>query len=157
MRRQGGFTLIEVVVTVAIIGILATVAMPTTRMVVKHNREKDLKAALNQIRDAIDRYKEAYDGKQLAVTEQKVGASGYPPTLEVLAKGVKDKDGNVKYFLRRIPRDPFCNCPNKPAEETWGLRSYKSAPDSPQDGDDVFDVFSNSKEVGLNGIPYRDW
>lgn len=156
MRRAGGFTLIEIVVTMAIVGILASIALPSTRMIVQHNKEKDLKEGLRQIRDALDRYKEATIGIPPLIAIP-LGGSGYPPSLDVLAKGVTDKDGKTIYFLRRIPRDPFCNCPRKDPEETWGLRSYKSAPDSPQDGDDVFDVYSLSRGIGLNGIPYKDW
>lgn len=154
LRRQYGFTLIEVVVTIAIVGILATIALPSTRMMVQHNREKELKRALHEIRDALDAYKLDYDLKLLP---EVAGASGYPPSLEILASGVTDAKGQTRYYLRRIPRDPLCNCPRRAAADTWGLRSYKSAPDSPQEGDDVFDVYSTSRGTGLNGIPYREW
>ena len=86
--------------------------------------------------------------------------SGYPPSLKVLEEGVKDAkatDGKQLYFLRRVPRDPFADDSEKEAVRTWGLRSYASPPDDPKDGDDVFDVYSRSKQTGLNGVPYREW
>lgn len=157
-KRSGkGFTLIEVVVTLAILGVLASIAVPSVRLMVKRNKEQELRTALIEIRTAIDRYKQASDEGRI---NKSADETGYPPELEVLAKGVEDAKSPTKksiYFLRRIPRDPFCNCPQKAAEDTWGLRSYDSPPDSPQSGEDVYDVFSKSREIGLNGIPYKDW
>ena len=89
-----------------------------------------------------------------------VGETGYPPDLYALVDGVedaRDPGRSMIYFLRRVPRDPYFPDPSAPAEETWGLRSYASPPDAPRPGDDVFDVYSLSSRVGLNGVPYRDW
>lgn len=152
-----GFTLIELVVTLAIIGILAGIAMPSTRLIMQRSKEKDLKANLFEIRTAIDAYKKASDEGRI---KKSIDASGYPPTLESLVKGVEDaKSPTPKqiYFLRRLPRDPMCNCPQKRAEDTWGLRSYNSPPENPQSGEDVYDVYSLSRQVGMNGIPYKEW
>lgn len=152
-----GFTLIELVVTVAIVGILAAGALPLAELTAQRSRESDLRVALRQIRTAIDAYKTAYDGKRI---EQKVGLTGYPPDLESLVSGVADVTdpaGSKIYFLRRVPRDPFHPDPRVPAEDTWGKRSYASPPDEPSEGNDVFDVYSLSPRVGLNGVPYREW
>ncbi len=152
-----GFTLIELVVTVAIVGILAAGALPLAELTAQRSRESDLRVALRQIRTAIDAYKTAYDAKRI---EQKVGLTGYPPDLESLVEGVPDVTdpaGSKIYFLRRVPRDPFHPDPHVPAEDTWGKRSYASPPDEPSEGKDVFDVYSLSPRVGLNGVPYREW
>ena len=157
MVKKSGFTLIELMVTVAIISLLATVAFPLAEVAAKRSKEEDLRHSLRQIRGAIDAYKQVWDEGRI---EKKLGATGYPPELEVLVEGVKDaKSPEEKYiyFLRSLPRDPMSSDSEATPEETWGKRSYDSPPDDPKEGDDVFDVYSPSEEVGLNGIPYREW
>jgi general secretion pathway protein G len=154
--RARGFSLVEVVVTVAIVALLASIAAPLTETVVRRGKEQELKAALYRIRDAIDAYKLAADAGRI---DKLADATGYPATLRILVDGVRDvrsAAGDRIYFLRRLPRDPFAD-PQLPAEETWGLRSYASPPDRPQPGDDVFDVYSLTPGNGLNGIPYHEW
>ena len=156
-KRMRGFTLIELVITLAIVGLLASAAMPLAQLVAKREKEAELRAALRDIRTALDEYRrEAQTGH----IKQEIGASGYPPDLRSLYAGVEDTAREDKvnlYFLRRIPRDPFFPDAAVAAEETWGLRSYQSPPDDPQPGDDVFDVYSLSTDKGLNGVRYRDW
>lgn len=157
MRRTRGFTLIEMVVTLAIVGVLAAGAMPLAEMVARRAKESELRVALRQIRDGLDAYKAAFDAERI---ERKVGASGYPPDLAALVEGVTDAAdpaGRKIYFLRRIPRDPLFADPTVPADKTWGKRSYASPPSAPREGADVFDVYSLSEGVGLNGVPYREW
>jgi general secretion pathway protein G len=155
--RNRGFTLIELVITLAIIGLLTTAAMPLAQLVAKREKEAELRAALRDIRTALDAYRTA---AQTGHIKQELGATGYPPDLKSLYVGIEDQASQKKvniYFLRRIPRDPFFPDGAVPAEESWGLRSYKSPPDDPQPGDDVFDVYSLSSGKGLNGVPYHDW
>ena len=148
--KSSGFTFIELLIVVAILALLASVAMPLAEVTVQRNKEQDLRRSLREIREAIDAYKLAGDEGRI---EKAADKSGYPPTLAVLAEGVADKKtGQPIYFLRRVPRDPMGE-----GEGEWGLRSYKSPPGSPQPGDDVFDVFSRSADNGLNGVPYKDW
>ncbi|HEV7477649.1 MAG TPA: prepilin-type N-terminal cleavage/methylation domain-containing protein [Burkholderiales bacterium] len=145
-----GFTLIEMLIAAAIVALLATVALPLAEVTVQRNKEQDLRRSLREVRGAIDAYKRAMDEGRI---EKKVDRSGYPPSLTVLVEGVKDvrspKDEKI-FFLRRLPRDPLTG-------QQWGLRSYASAADSPQAGDDVYDVFTRSSSVGLNGVPYKEW
>ena len=155
--RSRGFTIIELVIVLAIIGLLATAAMPLAQLVMKREKETELRAALRDIRGALDAYKASAQSGHIKL---ELGASGYPPDLKSLYAGVEDAASPKKvnlYFLRRIPRDPFFPDATAPAEETWGLRSYKSPPDDPQPGDDVYDVYSLSNAKGLNGVPYREW
>jgi general secretion pathway protein G len=155
-RALRGFTLIELVITVAIVAILASVALPLTQIATQRGREQELRSALRQIRAAIDTYKQAADDGRI---EKKVDDSGYPPNLEVLVTGVEDikkPDKPKIYFLRRLPRDPFA-VDYAAAKESWALRSYASPPDDPREGKDVFDIYSRSEGIGLNGVPYKDW
>lgn len=152
-----GFTLIELLLTLALLATLATVAYPLTALMGKRDRELDLQRSLREIRRAIDAYKDASDDGRI---EKSITDSGYPPSLQVLVEGVTDNthlQGNKLYFLRRIPRDPFCECPELAAEKTWQLRSYKSSADNPQEGEDVFDVSSRSPRESLNGTSYSQW
>ncbi len=155
--RTRGFTLIELVITLAIVGLLSTAAVPLAQLVAQRDKEGQLRSALREIRLGIDAYKLAADSGHIKL---ELGASGYPPDLKSLYAGVEDAGSEKKvnlYFLRRVPRDPFFPDGSVPAEETWGLRSYASPPDDPQSGDDVFDVYSLAAGKGLNEVPYREW
>lgn len=156
-RRAAGFTLIELVATVAILGVLALGAVPLAEITVQRHKEQALRSALRQIRSAIDDYKRATDEGRVA---KPAGSSGYPPDLAALVEGVVDaKDPGQRkiYFMRRLPREPLGAHADSPAAATWGLRSYDSPPDLPQAGKDVFDVYCRCEGKGLNGVPYRDW
>ena len=155
-RALRGFTLVELVVTVAIVGVLATVTLPLAQLTVQRHKEQELRVALRQIRDALDAYKKAADeGRVLRRADE----TGYPRTLQVLVAGVEDAkrlDRRKIYFLRRLPRDPFADPAADPAQ-SWGKRSYASPPDAPTEGADIYDVYSLAAGTGLNGIPYRSW
>jgi general secretion pathway protein G len=152
-----GFTLIELVVTVAIVAVLASIALPFNELVVQRSKEQDLRRALREMRDAIDAHKQAVDEGRV---QKRAGESGYPKKLDDLVAGVEDQKSPKKeriYFLRRLPRDPFAIDPALAPAETWGKRSYASPPDDPRDGEDVFDVFSLSTATGINGRAYKEW
>ena len=154
--RPTGLSLVELLVTVAILSVLALGALPLAELTVQRTKESELRAALRDIRSAIDAYKRAADAGRVA---RPADTSGYPPSLDVLVQGVTDaKDLGKKrlYFLRRLPRDPMHGQGGDSVPD-WGLRSYASPPDEPQAGRDVFDVYSRSAAVGLNGVPYRNW
>ena len=150
-RPRGGFTLAEMVMVAALLTILAGVALPVARNSVRRGKEIELRLHLRQMRNAIDEYKR-YSDTQLIPVE--LGADGYPTELEVLVEGVEligQIDRKVR-FLRRIPVDPMTG------EAEWGLRSFQDEPDSTSwGGEDVYDVFSLSEGVGLNGVPYAEW
>ena len=155
-RRQRGFTLMELVITLALLGVLAMLAAPLAELSVQRSRELALRTALRDIRGAIDRYKTAADQGYI---QRKLGDSGYPPSLSVLVEGVpnqKSAKGERLFFLRRLPRDPFTP-EGTPAEASWGLRAYSSPPEAPMPGADVFDVYSHAKGKGFNGVPYEEW
>ncbi len=156
-RHRRGFTLIELIITVAIVGLLASVALPLAELTVQRDKEHELRHALREIRTALDAYKQAVADGRVA---RALNDTGYPPSLSVLTQGVPDAstpDKKMIYFLRRIPRDPLFNDPTRSNEESWGKRSYASSADAPEEGSDVFDVYSLSSAVGLNGVPYREW
>lgn len=155
-RAASGFTLIELVITLTIMGLLVAVAAPLAVTVVRRSKEQELKAALMSMRDAIDAYKDAADAGRIL---KPAGDSGYPPSLEALVTGVVDRTsgtGAKMYFLRRIPRDPFAD-KTLPPQQTWALRSSDSPPDAPQPGKDVFDVRSLSPGQAIDGTRYREW
>jgi general secretion pathway protein G len=157
MKLARGFTLIELVITVAIVAILASVALPLNELVVQRAKEQDLRRSLRDIRTALDAYKQATDEGRIV---KRTGESGFPRRLEDLAEGVEDQKSPKReriYFLRRVPRDPFATDPGLSAAATWGKRSYASPPDDPREGDDVFDVFTLAPGKGINGRPYKEW
>lgn len=154
--RPRGFTMIEMIVVVLIVSILASAAMPLAALQKRRSQEAELRQSLRTLRQALDDYKQAWDQGRI---EKKADDTGYPPNLDVLVNGVKDissPHGLRIYFLRRLPRDPFAEA-DLPAAATWGLRSYASPPDAPAQGADVFDVYTLSQGVGLDGTPYGQW
>jgi general secretion pathway protein G len=164
-RPMQGFTLIEVVITLALVGLIAMTSLPLYEVVSTRMRESELRVALRTVRAALDAYKAASDSGAIP---REAGESGYPPNLDVLVQGVEiGNSANVslsgkpttqkRVFLRQVPRDPFNTDPALPAAQTWQTRAYGSAPESPQAGADVFDISSTVSRVGLNGIPYNSW
>lgn len=159
MARTGsrGFTLIEISVALAVLAVLVSMAAPVLRLQAQRQQEAELRQALREIRGALDAYQRAVKEGRVRLAAD---ASGYPASLELLVEGVPDAsraDARRLYFLRRLPRDPMHPQPELPAARTWGQRSYASPHDRPAAGADVFDVYSLSERVGLNGVPYRDW
>jgi general secretion pathway protein G len=148
---RAGYTLAELVMVAALLSILATVALPVAKFTTRRSKEADLRQALREMRTAIDEHKRYSD---LGLIPVELGNEGYPKELEVLVEGV-DVVGQVdkkKKFLRRIPVDPMIG------KAEWGLRAYNDEPDSDSwGGDNVYDVYSLSAAVGLNGVPYREW
>jgi len=144
-----GFTLIELIVATAILSILTMMALPLVRVTIQREKEKQLRTALWEMRDAIDRYKEAADRQMF---QTKVDSQNYPPDLETLVKGVEIQGGKKLRFLRSIPVDPL----TKGTE--WGLRSMQDDVDSDSwGGQSVFDVYTKSEGTGLDGTKYKDW
>ena len=148
VRRQAGLTLIELIVAITIISILVGVALPLARVQIKRGRERELRRDLWEMRDAIDRYKDAADRGAFQI---KVGTEGYPPDLQTLVDGV-DVQGKKVRFLRRIPFDPMTG------KDEWNLRSMEDEPKSTSwGGQNVFDVTTKSEGTALDGTKYSDW
>ena len=145
-----GFTLVEMIAAMTIMLILTTIALPMASVVVKREKEMELREDLRTMRDAIDRYKSFADRGMIPTD---MDTYGYPPTLETLVQGVPLKGSKDKYkFLRKIPVDPMTG------NKDWGMRSMQDDPGSQSwGGQDVFDVFSKSQGIGMNGTPYADW
>jgi len=178
LRCVRGFTLIELVVTLALVSLMALVAVPLYEVTAVRMKEAELRTALRQIRTALDAYKDAADAGKI---QKDPSDSGYPPSLKVLVEGVDaaqtaqtagltssttsmtSPNGNASsgptrlMFLRQVPRDPFTPDPSVPPDEQWDTRSYGSPPSDPQPGKDVYDVMSKSTTVGSNGVAYKDW
>ncbi|MBV8210758.1 MAG: type II secretion system protein [Burkholderiaceae bacterium] len=179
-----GFTLIELVVTLALVGLMAMVAVPLYEVTAIRMKEMELRTALRQIRSALDAYKDAADAGKI---QKDPSDSGYPPNLKILVEGVdtaqqssvnlqsvssmasgasananananaSDTGPTRLMFLRQIPRDPFTPDPSLPLEEQWDTRAYGSPPSDPQPGKDVYDVMSKSATIGSNGMAYKEW
>ena len=148
-KPTSGFTLLELIVAATILSILTLMALPLARVTIQREREKQLRQALWEMRDAIDRYKDATDRNMV---QTKVDSQGYPPDLETLVKGVEAQGGKKIRFLRSIPTDPMTK------SKEWGLRSMQDDPDSDSwGGQSVFDVYTKSQGTGLDGTKYKDW
>ena len=150
-RRSGGFTLAELVMVAAVLAILAAVTLPIAKYTSKRSKELDLRQYLREMRLAVDEYKRYSDSGLIPVD---LNTEGYPKKLEILVEGV-DVVGQINKkvkFLRRIPVDPMTG------KDEWGMRSYQDKPDETSwGGENVYDVFSLSEGVGLNGVPYAKW
>lgn len=147
-RRQGGFSLVELIVAITILLVLTTMALPLARIAVQRQKEQELRYDLREMRAAIDRYKDAADRGAFQV---ELGTDGYPPNLDALVKGI-EANGKTYRFLRRIPVDPMTGSTD------WGLRSTEDDPDTEGwGGQNVFDVYTKSQGTALDGSKYRDW
>jgi general secretion pathway protein G len=155
--RLRGFTLVEMLTVVVIVGVLASAAQPLLLWTHKREKEYELRLALRTLRTALDDYHQAVQQGRIAV---QAGDNGYPRELRQLVDGVpltgQPDTGKRVYFLRRLPRDPLADR-QLPPELTWGLRSYDSPPQDPRAGKDVFDVYSRSEARAIDGSRYRDW
>jgi len=160
LTQGNGFTLIELMVSLTIVAIMASVATPMVQLTLQRQKEQQLRESLREIRRAIDGYKKAADDGRI---KKNADATGYPPNLQILAEGVQDmKDPKRKMlrFLRRVPQDPMLRLQQTAGVSPsvgWGLRSYDSPPESPRYSQDVYDVYSLSTQTGINGVPYAQW
>jgi general secretion pathway protein G len=147
-NSQSGLTLVELIITVAIVAILASAAIPIARFQVKREKERELRRDLWEMRDAIDHY---YDAATKGGIQTKIDSMNYPPDLQTLVDGVDIQDKKVR-FLRSIPLDPMTN------STEWGLRSNQDEPDSTSfGGQNVFDVYTKSDGTALDGTKYNTW
>src|SRR5688500_2843057 len=155
VRNVRGYTFVELLIVTTIILILASAVQPLAKVAITRQKEAQLRRDLRDMRDAIDKFKDAADAQMIPPTELKVGSEGYPPTLETLVEGVSvanDASGRKLKFLRRIPIDPMTG------SAEWGMRAYQDRPDSTRwGGQNVYDVFSLSGGTALDGTKYRDW
>jgi general secretion pathway protein G len=148
-KSRAGFTLLELIVAATILAILTMMALPLARVTIKRGKEKQLRRALWEMRDAIDKYEMAGERGAFQI---KADSYGYPPDLETLVKGVEAQGGKRIRFLRSLPVDPMTK------SKEWGLRSMQDDPDSDSwGGQSVFDVYTKSEDLGLDGTKYKDW
>ena len=165
LGHAAGFTLVEMVITLAIVGLVAMTALPLYEVTSTRMKEAELRQALRTIRAGLDAYKAAVD---TGLLPRAAGESGYPPNLNILAEpldtvGSRDLSPTTSaaaqrlVILRQVPRDPFFADRQVPAAQTWNTRAYASRSDDPQPGADVFDVSSTSTRTSLDGTPYSSW
>ena len=148
-KREEGFTLLELIIAATILSVLTLMALPLARLTIQREKEKELRRGLWEMRDAIDKYKDAGDRGAFQI---KADSGGYPPDLDTLVKGVEAQGGKKLRFLRSIPIDPMTK------NREWGLRSMQDDPDSDSwGGQSVFDVYTKSEGTGLDGTKYKDW
>ncbi len=152
-KTESGFTLLELIITLAIIAILAAGTVPVARNMIKRQKEMELRQSLREIRKAIDSYKVFCDTGSISPLDKKVEDECYPPTLETLVEGIRPMNKTeLTRFLRSIPNDPFTGKPD------WGLRSIQDSPDSTSwGGQNVFDVYTTAPGTALDGSKYADW
>jgi len=155
VTRAGGYSFVELLVVTTLILILASAVQPLVRVTIQRQKETELRRALRDMRDAIDKFKDAADQGMIPSTELKAGSEGYPPDLETLVEGISianDASGRKLKLLRRVPIDPMTN------KAEWGLRAYQDKPDvTSWGGQNVFDVRSLSGATALDGSKYKDW
>ena len=155
LRSARGYTFVELIIVTTIILILASAVQPLAKVAIQRQKEAELRRSLRDIRDAIDKFKDAADMQMIPSTELKPDSEGYPPDLEKLVEGVSvanDATGRKLKFLRRVPIDPMTG------SDEWGMRSYQDKPDATRwGGQNVYDVFSRSEGTALDGTKYKDW
>ncbi len=159
-RRSGGLTLIELLVTLAILSILAAAALPYAEMTVRRDRELELHRALREVRSAIDAFHDDWVAGRISHTNDLASADGYPKKLQVLVEGADTghAGGGKRRYLRRVPRDPFAESASAAPEAQWFVRGYQQGLDAVSwNGEDVYDIRSASEAQAIDGTNYRDW
>ena len=154
-RFQKGFTLLELIITLAIIAILSAGTIPVAKNLIRREKEMELRRTLRELRKAVDAYKISCEQGNVGPLDRKLEDECYPPKLEVLVEGINppNKVNTTIRFLRRIPKDPFTG------NTEWGLRSIQDDPDSTSwGGQNVYDVYSKAPGTALDGkTQYKDW
>lgn len=158
LGRITGLTLIELMVTLVILSILASAAIPFAELTVRRDREQDLRRALREVRSAIDTFQDDWAAGRISRLTEAASEDGYPKTLQILVDGVDtgQAKGGKRRYLRRVPSDPFAD-PEKKPEEQWLLRGYQDDPGATWNGIDVYDIRSASDKVAIDGTHYKDW